>query len=111
MAQFQKTLFTSKFDACMYHAMILNVFMGNRFTHSEIEVIAALASSTDMFSLESRKKIKKDLELSDAGLTNYISSLKRKGAVIMKDNKPILLPLFLVDPKENEYQIKTVIEA
>lgn len=85
------------------HIEIINSFFPIKLTPKEIEVLGAFMdidnpiAKDNKFNTLFRKQVKKDLKLSDGGLSNYIGSLLDKGAIKETEDKvlyinPILFP-------------------
>jgi hypothetical protein len=85
------------------HLEIVNTFFPIKLTPKEIELLGAFMNidnpiaKEDRFNTIFRREVKKDLNLSDGGLSNYLTSLQKKAAI--KENKkgvlyinPILFP-------------------
>lgn len=99
----QKSLLEEGANYYSKHIEIINTFFPIRLTPKEIEVLGEFIAidnpiaKEDRFNTIFRKQVKKNLKLSDGGLSNYIKSLMEKAAV--KENKegilfinPILFP-------------------
>ena len=85
------------------HLDIINNFFPIKLTPKEIEVLGAFMNiqnplaKEERFSTIFRKQVKKELKLSDGGLSNYIGSLLDKAAIKENDEEklyinPILFP-------------------
>jgi len=102
----KKTLKLSTLEYYDKHLNVINPFLPVKLTGKEIEVLSHLMSFTgtiseDRFGTTARNIVKKRLNISNAGISNYISSLKKKGFI--NDKNEILSILFPND-KEQSYQ-------
>jgi len=74
-------------DYYIKHLGIINPFLPVELTPKEREVLGTFMSFTgdlaqeDRFGTTFRKEVKRLLNLSDGGIGNHLSSLKRKGAI------------------------------
>lgn len=96
------------------HLSIINGLLPVRITPKEIEVLSRfmsfngeLSEEENRFGTTARKLVKQDLNISDAGLSNYLRTLTDKGFLFLgKDGlkdlsiNPILVP----DPDSQEYR-------
>ena len=63
----------------------------------------------DRFGTSARKLIKKELNLSDGGLGNYLKAFKQKNFVITHDEfGDIVNPILSVQQEEQNYMVKLV---
>lgn len=97
----------------LFHLSIINIFSPVEITPKEREVLAVFLSftgeraETERFSSYFRKKVKIELKLSDGGLTNHITSLKNKGAIVERiDGTLFVSESLLPEPKKQLYQFK-----
>ena len=91
MAQFvQKTIRKSGREYYETHLHLINPLLEHSLTPTEIVVLSAFMSDVseiatiDRFHREVRKKVKRDLEISNGGLSNYLRAFKDKEIVEMK---------------------------
>ncbi len=92
------------------HLSIINNFLPQQLTPKEIEVLAYFMAlrgdiALDRFGTSARKIVRNKMNISLAGLANYLGSLKKKG-FITSDMQ--ILPI--LHPKDNiqEYLFKLV---
>jgi len=86
------------------HLTIVNSLLPIKLTPKEIEVLAAFMAfqgdiAKDRFGATAKKMVKQSLNLSDAGLCNYIKALKAKGFITLTNEIPTLLI-----PNENKQE-------
>ena len=101
-----------KLDALAYyatHLKLINPLLPIQLTPKEIELLANFMSLTgdidgDRFGPTARRMIKMKMNISTAGISNYMRSLKDKGFV----NGNIILPLLFPENGEQMYQIKLI---
>ena len=79
------------------HLQLINPLLPVHLTPKEIEVLATFMSFTgilaeDRFGTTAKKKVKEKLNLSNAGLSNYMRALKDKGFIEDDTILPILFP-------------------
>ncbi len=91
------------------HLQIINPLLPIHLTPKEIEVLAYFMSfdgvmEVDRFGTTARKIVKEKLNLSNAGISNYMKSLKTKGFISDNDILPILFP----SNGTEQYQFKLV---
>jgi hypothetical protein len=78
------------------HLTIVNSLLSTKLTPKEIEVLASFMTfqgdiAKDRFGATAKKMVKQSLNLSDAGLSNYIKALKAKGFITPTNDIPIIL--------------------
>ena len=101
----------------VYHLSIINPFLPVALSPREIEVLGCFMSfkgelaEKDRFGTTFRKEVKRLLSMSDAGLSNHITSLRSKGA-IQEDLQGIVQIAAILIPEEKQqfYQFKIVQE-
>jgi hypothetical protein len=101
-----------KLDTLQYyntHLQIINPLLPKHLTLKEIEFLANFMSfdgtiANDRFGTTARKIVKTQMKISNAGVSNYMRSLKDKGFV--KDD--IILPLLFPDPNHQEYDFTLI---
>lgn len=95
------------------HLNIINSLIPAPLANMEIKVLALFMSlegdlvQEDRFNSEARKKVCKELGISNSGLGNYLKSLKDKGAIItgLTGNSEIV-KLLVAENDEQFYQFK-----
>lgn len=99
------------------HLEIINLFLPVQFTNMEIKVLSVFMSFEgevaihDRFGTSLRKIAMSKLGIEAPGLSNYITTLKRKGALIILLNGNLdILPAYLPENKEQFYQFKIIKE-
>ena len=105
----KKVLTLNQQDYYTKHLEIINCFLPVTMTPKEIEVLANFMSlqgdiSNDRFGSTARKIVMQKMNLSLAGISNYMKSLKTKGFITGNSILPILFP----DTKEQNYQFKLI---
>ena len=100
----------------IYHLSIINPFLPVELTLKEREVLGTFMAfkedlaKQDRFGTTFRKEVKWFLVISDAGLSNHLSSLKSKGAIKEEDGKLVIMEVLLPEDKQQFYQFKIVKE-
>lgn len=79
------------------HLQIINPLLPIQLTPKEIEILANFMSfegtiAHDRFGTTAKKIVKDRMELSNAGISNYMKSLKDKGFITNNTIVPILFP-------------------
>lgn len=117
MGVIKKALKLEKIEFYETHLALVNAILPVKLTPREIEVLARFMSfegemADDRFGTSARKRVKKELELTDGGLGNFISSLKKKKFLVSSDDKVSIWPLIIPAKGEQDYMFKlTNIEA
>lgn len=76
-------------DYYIKHLNIINPFLPVQLTPKEMEVLGAFMAfkgeiaEQDRFGLSFKKIVKQKLNQSDGGLSNHLTSLKNKGAILV----------------------------
>lgn len=91
------------------HLQIINPILPVNLTPKEIELLANFMSfngdiSNDRFGTTARGLVKGKMNITTAGVSNYLRSLKNKGFIISDKILPILFP----DKDEQAYQFKLI---
>lgn len=113
----QKTITTTKESFYNKHITIVNILLDLKATSKEIEVLSTFLSldkkiiEDDIFNSLSRKKVRKLLNLSHAGLSNYLRTLLEKGLIFEdKEQKILLVKDYLLPTVPYQgYKIKLII--
>jgi len=97
------------------HLAIINPVLPVQLTEMEIKVLAAFMSlegdiAQDRFGTTARKLVREKLNIKFAGLSNYISSLLKKGFIRQESNSYIIIPVVTPQDKEQHYQFKLSIK-
>ena len=116
MAQFvQKTIRKSGREYYETHLHLINPLLEHSLTPTEIVVLSAFMSDVseiatiDRFHREVRKKVKRDLEISNGGLSNYLRAFKDKEIVQEGSNGLLYIKEFLYPEKDQQfYQYKLI---
>ena len=103
---------TLKLDTLEYyttHLKLINPLLPIQLTPKEIEILANFMSfngtiAQDRFGTTARKIVEGRMNLSTAGVSNYMKSLKDKGFV----GGNVILPILFPDNGEQLYQFKLV---
>ena len=96
------------------HLELINPFLPVPLTPKEVEVLSCFMSLSgnivdeERFGTTSRKYVKKTLNLSDGGLSNYIMALRKKGFIRSKDGIDYIPGVLLPNEKEQIYMFKLV---
>ena len=97
----------------IYHLSIINPFLPVEITPKEREVLGHFMSfkgelaESNRFDTYFRKQVRAELNMSDGGLSNHISSLKRKGAIKEELTGAITIaPILLPEESQQFYQFK-----
>lgn len=111
MQPIQKILKLNKNSYYETHLSIINTLLPVKMTPKEIEVLARFMAlegdiAKQRFGASAKKIVKEQLELSSAGLSNYMISLNDKG-FINKETMEIL-PILIPDNEEQVYMFKLV---
>ena len=107
-----KTLELEKYDFYLTHLDIINTFLPIKLSQKEIEVLAGFLlveeSTSDIFSTSNRELVRELADIkSPGGLGNHLRELKRKGFIVTKDSKDIIIPIVKTQSKgEQEYRFK-----
>lgn len=110
----KRTLTLTKSKYYQIHLSLINPLLPIQLTPKEIEVLAIFMSldgsiAEDRFGTTAKKLVKDQLKLSDGGLGNYMSSLKKNSFIILNSTgKYIIQPFLLADPKEQDYIFKLI---
>ena len=109
----QKTLVLEKKEYYEKHLMIINSLIPAPLSNMEIKVLSLFMSlegdliEHDRFNTQARKIVSKELDISNAGLSNYLKSLKDKGAIITNlDGTLEIIKLLIAEKDEQFYQFK-----
>lgn len=111
MEQIKKLLSLNKSAYYITHLSIINCLLPKKMTPMEIEVMAAFMGlegdiARYRFGLSAKKIVRSQLELSPAGLSNYITQLLRKEFLIRRGDVIEVLPILIPEPKEQIYLLK-----
>jgi|LakMenE01Jun11ns_1017448.scaffolds.fasta_scaffold9957570_15 hypothetical protein len=111
MKALSKKLVLPNKDYYIVHLSIINALIpSNKLTPKEIEVLASFMMlqgdiAEDRFGSTAKKKIRSELNLSDAGLSNYIKSLKAKGFVT---NSNTILQMLIPNDVSQDYYLQVI---
>jgi|SRR5688500_8843780 len=111
MKEIKKLLKLDKKQYYETHLSIINVLLPMKMTPSEIEVLAAFMGlegniAQYRFGPSARKIVMQELDISPAGLSNFIKSLINKG-FLKKDGDLInILPILTPESDEQFYLLK-----
>lgn len=97
------------------HLNLLNCILPVKMTPREVEILAAFMSlegniAQYRFGPSAKKIIRQDLQLSPAGLSNFIGSLMKKGFLIQQGDMINILPLLVPEATEQTYIFKLINE-
>ena len=107
----QKSLKVPRKEYMRKHLEIISPLLPEKLTKMEIEVLALLMENSEQaFTTEYKTIICTKLKLSPQGLSNYISSLKKKGFI--EKREVAYIPEYLYpEPEIQGYQFKLEISA
>ena len=95
------------------HLEIINTFFPIKLTPKEMEVLGAFMNidnplaEEDRFNTIFRKRVKKELNLTDGGLSNYMRDFRAKKAVkTNKEGKDYINPILFPSKDFQYYQFK-----
>jgi|FLOH01.1.fsa_nt_gi DNA-binding MarR family transcriptional regulator len=105
----KKVLKLGTLDYYNTHLQIINPLLPIHMTPKEIEILANFMSlngtiAEDRFGTTARNMVKSKMNLSNAGISNYMKSLKDKGFI----EKNTILPLLFPENGEQLYQFKLI---
>lgn len=103
MIVLRKTLKVKPEEYYKKHLQIINAFMPVSLTGREIDVLAAFMYYGN-FKPDTKQKICDTIDISSAGLGNYMASLKKKGYIRKDDNENYTITP-IVRPGTNEFQM------
>jgi hypothetical protein len=96
---------------------ILNVFLPVDLTKKEIEFLSHFMSidnplaEMDRFNSAFKKIVRREMKISDGGMTNYMTSLKKKNIIKESDSGILyIIPSIFPDKEEVNFNIKIVKE-
>lgn len=119
MKEIRKVLKLNKLDFFETHLSLINCIFPKeiRMTPMELRVMAAFMSlegdvARYRFGPTARNivrsAVKPDKPLSQAGLSNYVTSLSSKGFLVEANDMTDILPLLTLQGKEQIYMIKLI---
>jgi len=87
------------------HLMIINSLLPVKMTVKEIEIVAEFMQIDSLirFTSKGKKIVKKNLNLSDGGLSNHIKKLREKKIIIKLEGEDILLSMLFPEEDEQFY--------
>lgn len=105
----KKTIKLGNLEYYNTHLQVINPLLPVQLTPKEIEILAQFMSfngtlADDRFGTTARKIVKEKMNLSNAGVSNYMKSLKSKGFITGNFIVPILFP----ENRTQEYNFKLV---
>jgi len=105
MTAIKKMLKLPREEYYMKHLEIINPLLPTTLTPKEIEVLANFMClqgdiTHDRFGTSARKIVQENVNISVAGMSNYMKSLKAKGFITDTSIAPILFP----DDSQQDYQ-------
>lgn len=113
MKPITKVLKLSKASYYEAHLNIINGLLPTKLTPKEIQVLARFMSfegdiAKDRFGTTARRMVKKELNLSDGGLSNYMKTLVNKEVIIGDEDHLYLLPALSLSPDLQDYQFRII---
>lgn len=108
-----KLLRFDRLDYYQMHLAIINVFLPVKMTEKEIEVLARFMCfegelGNQRFGVTAKSMVRADMNLSHAGLSNYMGSLMEKGFLTKKIDVIEILPILMPTPDQQEYRFMLV---
>jgi len=109
----KKVLRLSSDDYYTTHLNLMNCILPVKMTPREIEVMAAFMSlegdiALYRFGPSAKKIVMKRLNLSPAGLSNFMGTLLGKGFLIQKGDAITIYPMLNLQPNEQIYMFKLI---
>lgn len=106
-----KAVFLEQLEYYSTHISLINCVLPTKLKPKEIEVLSYFMSfkedpDNERFSSHNRRIVRKRLNLSPGGLSNYINSLRDKKFLTGKGKNVKVLPVLLPDNKEQAYMFK-----
>lgn len=118
MAEIRKALLLDKIDYYKVHLSVINCFLPSqvRMTSMETTILACfMVLEGDIaqyrFGPSAKKVVMAALDLSPAGMSNYIKSLTDKGLIIRTGDVLSILPILEPDEKEQLYSFKLKVKV
>lgn len=114
MKEIRKRVLVNRYEYYKTHLYLMNCVLPVKFAPKEIEVLASFMSlsgdiAKDRFGTSARKMVKENLNITAAGMSNYIRFLKNKGFLkIGEDGKYTILPILFPEEKEQFYQFRLI---
>lgn len=116
MQPIQKILRLDKHRYYEMHLAVINPFIPNPLTEMEMKVLSRFMAlegdiAKDRFGTSAKKIVKQSLNLSSAGLSNYIGekgSLLAKEALIKKGDSLEIWALLFPEKEEQTYRFKLI---
>lgn len=95
------------------HLRIINALLPIEMTPKEMEVLGCFMYLEESlgglaFSVGGRKRVKEELGLSSAGLSNYLSQLREKGFIVSRGDVYDILGILRPELGEQRYQFKII---
>lgn len=108
MKQISKQVSLNKEEYYETHLSIVNCFLPIKLTQMEIKVLSIFMSltgdiSNDRFGASAKKIVKEKLNITSAGLSNYLKSFKTKSYIREFEGEYRILPLLFPEPDKQEY--------
>lgn len=93
------------------HLAIINALLPVKMTHMEIVVLGRFMAlkgdiAKERFGSTARKMVKQDLNISSAGMSNYMRAFEDKGFISNNNGIMEILPILIPDEKEQTYNFK-----
>lgn len=111
MKEIKKLLKLDKLSYYKVHLNLINCLLPVKMTPREIEVLGSFMSlegdiAQYRFGPSAKKIVMKNLELSPAGLSNFMGTLTKKGFLIEQGDLISIFPLLIPQPTEQTYLFK-----
>lgn len=116
MSQIKKQMKLNKGEYYQTHLSLVNCVLPVKLTPMEIKVLASFMSlkgdiGKDRFGTSAKKLVRKELEITSAGMSNYIRSLKDKGFLKEDKGTVSILPILFPQDQEQVYFFKLINEG
>lgn len=113
MSDIKKQLRLGKLSYYETHLSIVNCFLPVKLTPMEIKILSSFMSlsgdiAKDRFGTSAKKMIRGELNISSAGMSNYIKILKDKNFLREVDKELIILPILFPKEDEQTYMFKLI---
>lgn len=116
MEEIKKALRLNKTSYYETHLNLLNCLLPKTMTPMEVKVLASFMSlegpvAQYRFGPAAKKIVRQQLDISPAGLSNYIGSLTAKGFLINQSGVITILPILIPKSDEQVYMFKLINNA
>lgn len=109
MKVIQKGFELESLDYYKTHLRIVNAILPIGITNKEIDILAwflILPVRENMFDTTNRRKVIKELGLTDGGMSNHLKNMKKKGLLQRVGDFLTITPALIPDEKFQGYSLK-----